>query len=336
MASPAPSGDPAMALLLPSVAVGFRGAGAGRDPQLEGQRRMSSGSQSASPAAQPYAGGASPFAGTGPARSAAGPSCPSVPSLLIRVHRAQHQSGGVLNRLLGGGSGNGNMMIRIASGSLSASFPVDRKGLANATAPNLALPQGYEGSGSGGGADGGSLRVELVGQGGKLADGFISISTLFTLGQEGAGGDSMEPMSGHEGGSATEVPLFTPPDAKGIRMRAGTVELSVRWHEEPPFRPPMEAPPPAFLQQPMLAQSKPQMPLQPPGAGGGYSFVMDDRPPQLSRMMEPPVPRGAVPGRGQMASGPSGSGSKQGNLLRVNTNTAMDCMLTAALKVRLQ
>lgn len=134
----------------------------------------------------------------------------------------------------------------------------------------------------------------------------------------------MDAAAGQEGGISTVVALFTPRDAKGVRMRAGTVELMV--HEEPPPRPPpAEAYPPAFLlQQPMLAQPKPQMP---PGAVGAFSFGMDDRP---SRMMEPPVPRNVLPGRGP---GPSASSGKQGNLLRVNTNSAMDCMLTAALKV---
>ena len=325
------------------------------------QRRNTSGSSSpaAHNSAQPYSTTTleAPQGGV-PLPQSAGP------CLVIKAHRVRQQGGGVLNRLLGGGGGGnlsgGNLMVRLTSGVQSTSCPIGRKGAAPQSTAGLVVPWGPEGMGTA--SSGGSsaqLRVELVGQSGLQAEGVIAMAKLcHGDSPEASGGGSSgfdDDLGALEAGVVCDVALFSLPDGKSSRSRAGCIELFVQWRPtgaEEMLQPSLgiiESPQPHASPQ----QHHPPLTTQPSSLGHQPSYF---GPPagfrDVGQLGKPPRIDQGAPGSGGPGSSsrypsvPSGGpilpivGDKAGgsgnHVLRMNTSTVMDKMLEAALKVMVE
>ncbi len=308
---------------------------------LDRQPRVTTTSQQAGPYTtrwplapqQSFARGGGDFLHTAPLDPVAEgfSACDSEPHLLIRVQRANYSGVTVLSKLFGGGGGNsqkivasGNVMVRLSCRGRAVSVSVDRRGMALANAQSLAIPAA-EGSESG--YQGLEMRAELVGSGGKLAEGFVEVKRLMAVGEQQRMTDG-----GGEGGFLTEVALFS---VDGKRNRTGSIEVVIVWKDRWP--------------EPVRAGEGPQVMSL---SSGGVPHHMQFEPQQQQHVQQASPTYGlqSAPYQGfaQQSLAPTsfashafgfppptagGVGGKPAGLLRINECSVMDVMLDAALKM---
>ena len=196
-------------------------------------------------------------------------------------------------------------MVRLSWGSQTVSISVDRKGFATSghclSFPIPAFPtEGADNNNN-------NIRFELIGQSGLVATGMVALATLLVTVHHAPDSSAALPN-----GIETRVTLYSPPDGKGSRQRAGAVTLLVRMVDS------MDGP----------AKQASVVPAAPQDASGlGASPQASPNPQHLPHQIATPQ----IPGLPEPSNQPLlSSGS---SAVRLNADCALDRMLEAALKV---